>query len=163
MELLKATNLNLHNGSKDILIDASFRILEEGHYGLIGSNGVGKTTLIRLILEEEFPDSGRINRKPGLRIGYLPQQPIYKKKMKIQEFLLSDLNPVTEKMRLFEEQMSSADGDDLTRLLEDYQILVEEFEAAGGYKSLEKSEQLLKRLGMDNQLNQEMGSLSGGE
>ena len=63
MELLKANKLNLNNGSKDILINADFRILEGQKCGLIGPNGVGKTTLIRLILNEIEPDKGTLHRK----------------------------------------------------------------------------------------------------
>jgi len=163
MDLIKAEKLNLHNGSKDILIDASFRIMEGRKYGLIGPNGVGKTTLIRLITGEEEPDRGLLFRKPSLKTGYVPQQPVYRKEQTIKEFLLTDLAPVMKEMKELEERMGSADPDSMEKLLAVYQKQCDLFEAAGGYGAQERGESLLKRLGMDNPLEQEMGTLSGGE
>ncbi len=163
MELLKANKLNLHNGSKDILIDADFRILEGQKCGLIGPNGVGKTTLIRLILGEDEPDSGTFYKKPGLNVGYLPQQPKYDKSQPIEEFLLTELAPIMNRLNSLEQEMASGDPENMDKILLSYQNQCELFDAGGGYGALEKGENLLKRLGLDNSLKQEMGTLSGGE
>lgn len=163
MELIKATNINLNNGSKDILIDADFRLLEGEKYGLIGPNGVGKTTLIRLLLGDIEPDKGSLWKKPGLKVGYLPQQPLFNKNDSIELFLLNDLEPISKIMSELEMEMSSASTENMEKLLVIYQEQTELFESFGGYSALEKGENLLKQLGLDNPLDQEMGSLSGGE
>jgi ATP-binding cassette, subfamily F, member 3 len=163
MDLIKATKLNLHNGSKDILINVDFRILEGQKYGLIGPNGVGKTSLIRLLLGEDEADSGTLYKNPGLKVGYLPQQPLYDKKQPIEEFLLTELSPIMKRLRDFEELMSRSSAEDLEKVLIQYQKECDLFEDGGGYGAIEKGEILLKQLGMDNSLKQEMGTLSGGE
>lgn len=163
MELIKGININFNNGLKDILIDADFQIHDRGKYGLIGSNGVGKTTLIRLLLGDVEIDSGILWIKPDLKIGYLPQQPEYDGNSSIRSFLLSDVTPVNIHISEIEERMSSASPEELEKLLVSYQEKTELFESYGGYEALEKGEHLLKQLGLDNPLDQEMGSLSGGE
>ena len=163
MDLIKATKLNLHNGSKDILNNVDFRILEGQKYGLIGSNGVGKTSLIRLLLGDDEADSGSLYKHPGLKVGYLPQQPLYDKQQPIEEFLLTELSPIMKRMRDFEQLMSQSSQEDLEKILKKYQKECDLFEAGGGYGAIEKGETLIKQLGLDNSLKQEMGTLSGGE
>jgi len=163
MELVKAVGLSLNNGAKDILTEADFRLLEGEKYDLIGPNGVGKTTLIRMILGEVEPDRGTLAVKPGLRTGYVPQQPDYDEGESLEEFLLSPLKPVLVRKERCQEDMSSPDPRIMEKALAEYPSLCEEFEAAGGYDAREKGINLLQRLGLDNPPEQAMGTLSGGE
>ena len=163
MELVKANKICLNNGTKDILIDADFRLLEGEKYGLIGPNGVGKTTLVRLILGELEPDRGTVSTKASLKTGYVPQQPEYDRNQTIGSFLLTELAPAERAMKQCEEEMSSDDPSLRDGALARYPGLCEEFEARGGYAAREQGENLLKRLGLDNPQDQEMGTLSGGE
>lgn len=72
--LLQASNLNLARRHKQVLTDISL-ILDRGRITtLIGPNGCGKSTLIRILLGLEQPDSGEVWRQPGLRVGYMPQR-----------------------------------------------------------------------------------------
>ena len=167
MDLIKAINLNLNTGSKDLLIDANFRILEGHKYGLIGANGTGKTTLVRLIMDEIEADKGSLIRKKNLKIGYVPQQPLFDLKQSIEEFFLRELSSLMTEMKLLEEQMSSIECTEnpsvLDKVLSRYQRICDDFESRGGYQAQEKGETLIRRLGMDNLMTQSMGSLSGGE
>ncbi|MBF9017526.1 MULTISPECIES: ribosomal protection-like ABC-F family protein [unclassified Oceanispirochaeta] len=167
MDLIKAINLNLNTGSKDLLIDANFRILEGHKYGLIGANGTGKTTLVRLIMDEIEADKGSLIRKKNLKTGYVPQQPLFDQKQSIEEFLLRELSSLLTEMKLLEEQMSSTKCTEnpaaLEKVLSRYQRICDDFESRGGYQAQEKGEILIRRLGMDNLMTQSMGSLSGGE
>jgi ATP-binding cassette, subfamily F, member 3 len=163
MELVKAVKISLNNGTKDILIEGDFRLLEGEKYGLIGPNGVGKTTLIRMILGVIEPDKGSLALKKNLRTGYVPQQPDYDREESIEEFLLSGLAPVKEKMTRCETAMASPDPLIMEEALKGYPALCEEFEAAGGYDARERGINLIQRLGLDNPPDQKMGTLSGGE
>ncbi|MBI9105631.1 MAG: ABC-F family ATP-binding cassette domain-containing protein [Spirochaetales bacterium] len=163
MELIIAENLSFHSGSKDILKDGSFRILEGQKVGLIGANGSGKTTLIRMILGELEADGGRLKIKPGLKTGYVPQQPDYDEDQSIEDFLISDLAGLLEAMNAAAEKMSAGSSAWMDEFLTDYQRCSDDFEAGGGYEALERGETYLRRLGLDNPMNQKMGSLSGGE
>lgn len=165
MEFIKAEKVNYNNGSKDILLNADFRLVEGEKYGLIGPNGAGKTTLIRMILGDIMPDKGVFYRRKGLKIGYVPQNTPYSIDETIKDFFLTEITPVTEKLRHMEELMGSedCDGDSLETLLKEYEKSLEHFESLGGYEAQERGEALLNRLGHDSSLDQKMETLSGGE
>ncbi len=74
MNLLTVTNLSKSFGERDLFTKISFNIDEKSKIGLIGANGVGKTTLFRVICDEEGY-SGEINRNNQLKIGYMEQTP----------------------------------------------------------------------------------------
>jgi ATP-binding cassette subfamily F protein 3 len=74
MNLLTAINLAKSFGERDLFKNVSFNIDEKSKIGLIGANGVGKTTLFRVLCEEESY-SGTLNRNNLLKIGYMEQTP----------------------------------------------------------------------------------------
>ena len=163
MELIIADNLSLSSGSKDIIANGSFRILEGRKYGLIGPNGAGKTTLIRMILGEIEADGGRLKLKKGLKTGYVPQQPDFDEALSIEDFLVMDLAGFLDDMNEAAAKMSGGNPDSMDNLMADYQRCCDIFEAAGGYDALERGENYLRRLGLDSPMDQAMGTLSGGE
>ena len=84
--LIEAHELSFHAGDRPILDHVDVAVATNEIVTLIGPNGAGKTTLIRLLLGLAKPDTGRVVRKPGLRIGYMPQR-----------FAPSPLLPITAK------------------------------------------------------------------
>ena len=72
--LVEATGLTFARGGQAILRDVDFCIRRGEIVTLVGPNGSGKSTLLRLLVGAERPDAGRIDRAPGLRIGYVPQR-----------------------------------------------------------------------------------------
>ena len=76
MSILTATGLSKYFGAQDIFHDVSLQVAHGELTALVGPNGVGKTTLLRLILGELQPDKGKINRPREYHIGYLPQEEI---------------------------------------------------------------------------------------
>ena len=75
MNLLNIEHISKVFGEKIIFDDASFGIHEGDKIGIIGINGTGKTTLLKMIAGIETPDQGNIIRQNGLKIAYLPQNP----------------------------------------------------------------------------------------
>lgn len=73
MSLLEVRGLSKAYGIQTIFTDVSFQIRRGEKVGLIGPNGVGKTTLVRCILGMERPDSGNVALAPGERVGYVEQ------------------------------------------------------------------------------------------
>lgn len=92
MVVLSGTDLKKNYGDKEILNGTSFFLDEFDKVGLIGVNGTGKSTLLKIISEEEFLDSGSVVTKKGLRISVLEQEPVLDKEKTILEniFLKSD-------------------------------------------------------------------------
>lgn len=71
--LISCENLSLSFPNHQVLSDLSFQLQRGDFLGVIGENGVGKTTLVRLILKQLRPSGGHIRLAPGLKIGYVPQ------------------------------------------------------------------------------------------
>lgn len=71
--LLEARDVSFHSAPKTILHDLNFVIVGSARIAITGDNGSGKSTLLKLIVEQLKPSTGSITRKPGLRLGYLPQ------------------------------------------------------------------------------------------
>src|SRR5713226_7627137 len=71
--MLQLESVSKHFATKALLKEASAHLRPGSRVGLVGPNGIGKTTLLRLILGEQELDGGRIRKRPRLRIGYLPQ------------------------------------------------------------------------------------------
>lgn len=72
--LISGKDLTLAYGTRKVLVEATLAVAAGEKVGLIGRNGVGKTSLLRLLAGEEAPDSGAISRKRSLRTGWLPQE-----------------------------------------------------------------------------------------
>jgi ATPase subunit of ABC transporter with duplicated ATPase domains len=72
--LLEASHVTTSFGAQDVLRDVSFRLTDGERVGLVGKNGIGKTTLLRILASEAPPDRGHVRRVPStLSLGYLPQ------------------------------------------------------------------------------------------
>src|SRR5574341_2681821 len=72
--MLQIESVHKQFATKILLECASAHLRPQTRVGLVGPNGVGKTTLFKMILGEESPDKGSIRKRPRLRIGYLPQE-----------------------------------------------------------------------------------------
>ena len=75
MNIINIEHISKIFGEKVIFEDASFGIQQGDKIGIVGINGTGKSTLLRMIAGEEEPDQGQIIRQNGLKIAYLPQNP----------------------------------------------------------------------------------------
>ena len=155
-------------GTHEVLKGVSFSLQEGEKMGLVGVNGCGKTTLMRIITGEVESDGGMIHRNKDLRIGYLAQ---------VDDIALTDTvwgallrvfeNEIAmeKRLRMLEKQMEeNSDPDEAMRLTEDYQKLLERFNEAEGYAYEGKMLGVLNGLGLKADMHQRVvGTLSGGE
>lgn len=72
--LAKLEHISLRVGQREILHDVDLEVYPESVLTLIGPNGAGKSTLLKILLGLQKPDTGKVWRKPGLRVGYVPQK-----------------------------------------------------------------------------------------
>ena len=77
MNIINIEHIHKIFGEKIIFQDASFGIQEGDKIGIVGINGTGKTSLLRMVAGLDEPDSGQIIRQNNLRIAYLPQNPVF--------------------------------------------------------------------------------------
>ena len=76
MPLLNVAGLSKWFGNNDIFRDLTFAIQERARIGLVGPNGVGKTTLMRILLSLDEASAGEVRVTKGAQLGYLPQRPV---------------------------------------------------------------------------------------
>lgn len=86
MNIINIEHISKIYGEKTIFDDASFGIQEGDRIGIVGINGTGKSTLLKMIAGEATPDSGQIIRQNGLKIAYVPQNPVFPDDADIRSF-----------------------------------------------------------------------------
>ena len=152
--------------AQDVLRGASFQINPGEHVGLVGRNGAGKTTIFRLVSNEETPDRGEIVRARGLKLGLLAQHVHFEKGATVHESALAAfgrLQTIEHEMHELEHRMADA-GDDLEKVLARYSDLQHEYEREGGFEYSAKAEAILQGLGFDrDSWAMETEKLSGGQ
>ena len=77
MRLLAVENIALQYGDKPLLTDVTLQINQGDKIGLIGVNGTGKSTLLKILAGKEVPERGSVFVQPGTRVVYLPQNPVF--------------------------------------------------------------------------------------
>jgi len=154
-------------GAQDVLRAVSFQINPGEHVGLVGRNGAGKTTILRLITEEESPDRGEIERLRGLRVGVLAQHVDFSGGMTLIEAALgvfANLLALESKMRSLEQAMTEETGARLDQVMEDYSEAQHAYEHEGGFTYHSRAEAVLLGLGFGrDEFEKVAANLSGGE
>ena len=74
--LLSAEHISINFGSRQLLEDVNFYLNEGDKTGIIGINGTGKSTFLKVLAGAIEPDEGRISRNPNVQVSYLPQNPV---------------------------------------------------------------------------------------
>ncbi|MBP5692665.1 MAG: ABC-F family ATP-binding cassette domain-containing protein, partial [Bacteroidales bacterium] len=87
--MISINNVTVSFGSFNLLDCISFHISEQDKIGLVGKNGAGKSTIMKLITGEQQPTSGSIDKPSGVRIGYLPQIMEHHRGVSVMEEVLS--------------------------------------------------------------------------
>lgn len=165
MPLLTTERLGKSFGALDIFENISVSLPEKARVGLVGPNGVGKTTLLRIIIGQEDASSGSVFRARGLRMGYLPQESDLNGEQTLWQECLKPFKSLLEnqkELHRLEEDMSRSDAAD--DLLEIYGRLQHEFEVSGGYMYETRIRQTLTGLGFAGEdANRPLSQLSGGQ
>ena len=168
MIILALQDVRKSFGTHEVLKRVSFTLQEQDRMGLVGVNGCGKSTLMKIITGEEPADAGSVNIQKGLRIGYLAQQGELSGQETVREVLESVFKPLVrmeEEMRALEQEMAEhgADAEILRRLGSRYDALTREFERQNGYGWRSQVTGVLKGLKLWEMREMETGRLSGGE
>ena len=163
MAEISVQGLNQYFGERQVLRDLSFDLAPGERVGLVGPNGCGKTTLLRILAGEEEYESGTVSIAKGARLGLLEQLPVYDPDTTVREVLwqaFAWLEDMGREMHRLEEDMAAGKDVDLDR----YSRLQTAFELGGGYDLDVAYDRMTHGLKIDPEMQgRPFMSLSGGE
>lgn len=163
MSLIEFDKVSFGYPEKDLYDEISFTIEEGDHAALIGSNGTGKSTLVKLLMNEEnYTYEGLIRREPGLTIGYVSQFVEQDASdTTVFEFLSEPFREMLQQSDALTEQMGEVE--DPESLYEEFQELMERLDAVDGYNYPSNIRKQLAVAGLSGVEENSLDAISGGE
>lgn len=167
MAILSASNLAKSFGADDIFAGVSVEIPHGAKIALVGANGIGKTTLLEVLIRRQEPSAGTVQHMKGLTIGYLPQRPQLSGERTLWDEMMTafaDLRAREARLAALAEQMGDPARPDLDELIERYGREQHQFELDGGYAYETRARQVLQGLGFaPADFAMPLAHLSGGQ
>ncbi|WP_312370797.1 ribosomal protection-like ABC-F family protein [Lachnoclostridium sp.] len=164
---LGINNLTKYYGATKIFENITFDIKTGERIGLIGQNGCGKTTILKIMMCLEDYQEGDIHLRKGAKIGYLNQIPIYDKEIKTIEVIraaFEQISIIKNQMNQLEIQFENLKGTELEKAIHQYGSLSEQYELDGGYELETRINKITEGLQITDNLKElSFNNLSGGE
>jgi len=159
MPLLTFDRLELAYGHHPLLDGASLVIEAGERIGLIGRNGTGKSSLLKILAGESQPDAGEVWRSPGLKLAYVPQEPQFQPGHSVFEAVAEGVGAAQKLLADYHAAAHAlAEGDET--VYADFERLSHELEAADAWRLNSRVEETLQRLNLD--ADKAVDTLSGG-
>lgn len=159
------SNLSKSFGATKIFENVTFDVKTGERLGLIGNNGTGKTTIMKILMGREDYE-GNVSFRKGLRLGYLDQIPVFEEDYSVKEVLYLAFAHIFElktQLTALEKKLSSP-SDHMDKVMKEYGEVQEKFELMGGYDMDERVGRVVIGLGISAEmLNMQFNLLSGGE
>ena len=167
MIILQANKIERSFAGEVLFDNISLQVDERDRIALVGKKGAGKSTLLKILVGEEEPTSGEINKKRDLSLSYLAQDSRFESSNTIYDEMLhvfDDLRKTERTLRQMELDMGEKTGADLEKLMQDYDRLSEEFRQAGGFTYEADIRAILNGFKFDESMWQmKIEELSGGQ
>jgi ATPase subunit of ABC transporter with duplicated ATPase domains len=161
------SNLTKAYGADIIFENVTFDVKSKDRIGLLGRNGTGKTTLMKIMAGLEDYQAGQVSKRKGLTIGYLEQIPNYEDDNTVLDVLneaFRGLNELKLQMEELEKSFDSLKGDELKAAINKYSSIHDIYELSGGYSIKEKLNRILFGLEISEDMQKRrFNQLSGGE
>ncbi|QOR33971.1 ATP-binding cassette domain-containing protein [Clostridium sp. 'deep sea'] len=167
MALCAVSNLAKYYGADLVFQNITFEIDKGQRIGLIGPNGVGKTTLLKILMEQEDYQEGTIFKRSNIRLDYLDQIPVYPDSLKTIDVLFeafSSILKIEKQLENMQQKMSLCKGEELNKIVKLYGELEHSYEQMGGYDMHERLNRIVIGLNINENMQQRaFEMLSGGE
>jgi ATP-binding cassette subfamily F protein 3 len=164
--VLSVSGLSKSHGSRVLFRDVGFRLLPGRRVALVGGNGVGKTTILEIIVGLQEPDAGEVSRQKDVRIGYLPQELMEAWQGSVLDEVLrgaGDILALEHELRRLEHRIADTTGDEHDRVLAAYGSAQSRFEQLGGYQIEADARRILGGLGFTTaDMDRPLKEMSGG-
>ncbi len=162
--ILQLSGIQKSYGTQDVLVNASLSVRSNEKIALVGRNGCGKTTLLKMITGEEQPDAGEIFRSDSLRVGYLAQITFQDEERTVYEELLDEFRTVIALEQDLQKQAELLEHDPSDEQLDRYEKLQNEFERLGGYDYEHEIRSVFMNSGFEEEeLNKKITEFSSGQ
>lgn len=167
MSILNVEHVTHGFGARQILSDASFRLLKGEHIGLVGANGEGKSTFLNIITGKLMPDEGKIEWCKHISTGYLDQYSTLEKGLTINDVLhqaFDHLAHLEQEMIAMYDKMADCSEEEMNELMEDVGEIQNILDYSGYYTIDAKISEFANGLGLGEiGLDREVSELSGGQ
>ena len=167
MAVIGASQLSLHYAEMEIFSEVTLQVEEKARIGVVGPNGSGKTSLIRVLLGEQDFDKGEVFRPDKLRIGYVPQTALQSGNGTVRDQIMSafsDLIEMENEMAASALEIQNSDGEARRQAERKYSSLVDQYESRGGYNYHNSMDRVVDGVGLSQEvLRTPIKDASGGE
>lgn len=163
MNFLTAENLAKSHGVKVLFNDISFGIEEGERIGIIGVNGTGKSTLLKVLAQEEFPDRGKVIMGNSVHIEYLPQNPHFEDQATVLQQIFKGNSPLMQLLRDYEFALEKLNRDPNNPVYQKSLLdLGQKMDGLNAWQLESEAKTILTQLGI-TAFDTPVGSLSGGQ
>ena len=157
MNYLSAESISKTFNDRWLFRDISLGISQGEKFGFVGNNGVGKSTLLKILTGEIQPDSGKVSIREGIRMGYLTQTPTVSDETTVKDLLFSEANEVARVVKEYEDCLHHPDTSP-----ERMQAVLEKMEDLKAWDYESKVHEVIEKLGVPD-IDKKFGELSGGQ
>lgn len=163
MNLLAIENISKSYGEKILFNNISFNISDKDKVGLIGINGTGKSTLLKILSGMEFYDSGKITKSSNLNVEYLPQNVEFNSESTVLEQIFKTSSPVMKLVSQYENTLDKLNNQlDNMKLQNDLIEISNKMDTLNAWELESKAKTVLTKLGINN-FEAKISTLSGGQ
>ena len=157
LNFLSAESISKTFNDRWLFRDISLGISQGEKFGFVGLNGVGKSTLLKILTGEIPPDSGKVSVREGVRMGYLTQTPSVSDDVTVKDLLFSESNEVARVVKEYEDCIHHPDTSP-----ERMQVVLERMEDLKAWDYEAKVHEVIEKLGVPD-IEKTFGALSGGQ
>jgi ATP-binding cassette subfamily F protein uup len=157
LNFLSAESISKTFNDRWLFKDISLGISQGEKFGFVGNNGVGKSTLLKILTGEIQPDNGKVSIRQGIRLGYLTQTPSVADSITVKDLLFSESNEVARVVKEYEDCIHHPDTSP-----ERMQAVLEKMEDLKAWDYEAKVHEVIEKLGVPD-IDKKFGELSGGQ